>query len=163
MDLAGVNRKRLVIRVALFLLIVAFGFCLFYIGKEHEVLLDNKSVEINGKSYKAAEYMKVTIDGNDDKSMEFYADDRDVTKVSGPEHSIKVEIIDENTEKVLKSAERSFNFGKKSTLLISLPALVEGAEDVYLQLPAGMTQQEAENSATEEKAGTSGQGPALSD
>ena len=162
MNLADVNKKRLVLRIALIILLIAFGFALFYIGKEHEVLFDNKSVEINGKSYKAAEYMKVTIDGKEDKSMEFYADDRDVMKMSGPEHSIKVEIIDEDTEKVIKSAERSFNFGTSSTLLISLPALAENAPDVYLPLPTGMTQQQAENTATEVETGIT-EGPSTSE
>ena len=48
MTLENVNKKRLVIRVVLLALIVAFGFLLFYIGKQHEVLLDNKEVEIAG-------------------------------------------------------------------------------------------------------------------
>ena len=46
MTLENVNKKRLVIRVVLLALIVAFGFLLFYIGKQHEVVLDNKEVEI---------------------------------------------------------------------------------------------------------------------
>lgn len=135
MTLENVNKKRLVIRVVLLALIVAFGFLLFYIGKQHEVLLDNKEVEIAGKSYKAPEYMVVTINGDEEKSMEFYPDDRDVVKLDGPTHSIKVAVVNEDTEEVIKTVERSFNFGRTSALMISLPALLEGAPDVYLPLP----------------------------
>ncbi|MCE5201077.1 MAG: hypothetical protein LLF78_00990 [Synergistaceae bacterium] len=136
MTFKNVNRKRLVIRLILIILLVVLGFGLYYIGKEHEVLLDNKTVDIGGKSYEAAKFMVVTVDGKEDKSIELYADDRDVVKVSGPSHKIKVDIVNEDTEQVIKSVERSFNFGTDPKVMISLPALAEDAPDVYLPLPA---------------------------
>lgn len=148
MSFENINKKRLVIRIALLALIVAFGFFLFYIGKQHEVLLDNKEVEISGKTYTPAEYMVVTINGDEENTLEFYPDDRDVAKLNGPSHTIKVQIVNEETEEVIKTVERSFNFGRTGNLMISLPALAEDAPDVYLPLP-NANQDDEENDDAE--------------
>ncbi len=141
MNIGTVNKKRLVIRLGLLSVVVAIGFLLFYLGKEHEILLDNKTAEIKGIKYQAAQYVKITINGDEKNSIELYSDERDVVKLSGPDHSVKVEIIDENTEKVVKSAEKDFNFGRTSSLMISIPAVAENAPDVYLPLPGAMAPQ----------------------
>lgn len=131
-----INKKRLVIRLVLLALIILLGFGLYYIGKEHEILIDNKDVEIAGTSYEAAEYLVVTVNGDEENTIELYKDERDEIRVSGPKHKIKVDILDEDTEEVLKSNEMQFNFGRKNKLMISLPALAEGAPDVYLPHPS---------------------------
>lgn len=146
-----VNKKRFVIRIVLLLLILAFACFLFRIGKEHEVLLDNKDVSIAGTDYKAAEYMRVRINGSEESEMEFYAGDRDVVKLQGPSHSIKVTILEEDTEKVIKETEQKFDFGTESRLMISLPALAQGAANVYLPLPSQQDTQDAENKKEEAK------------
>lgn len=162
MESAGVNKKRLVIRIVLLLMLVAFGFLLFYIGKEHELLLDNKSVAIGGKSYAAAEFMRITINGDEKKTIELYANERDIAKVSGPRHTIKVEIVNEDTEEIIKSVERSLNFGTMPSLMISLPALAGEASDVYLPLPREFNAEEEEEAATKEEKIETGV-PVLSD
>lgn len=130
-----VNKKRLVIRLILFSLLIVLSFVLFYFGKEHEILFDNKTVDIDGKTYEAAKYVRVTVDGDENGSLELSAKDRDMVKVKGPKHTIKVEIVDEDTEKVIKTEERVFNFGRTSSFMISVPAVAEKASDVYLPLP----------------------------
>lgn len=77
------NKKRLIIRIVLLAALILLCFGLYYIGKEHEVLLDNKTVTIAGKEYAAIPYMTLVVDGNEEKEMEFYADDRDVVKLAG--------------------------------------------------------------------------------
>ena len=135
MNNGSVNKKRLVIRLVLLSLLIVIGFFLYYYGKEHEILLDNKTVEINGKSYEAAEFVRITINGDAGKAIELYAKERDVVKVTGPNHTIKVEIVDEDSDKVIKTEERVFNFGRTSSLMISVPAVAEKAAEVYLPLP----------------------------
>ncbi len=49
----------------------------------HEILLDNKTVEINGQSYKAVEFVRITINEDAEKPIELYGKERDVVKVSG--------------------------------------------------------------------------------
>ena len=135
MNNGAVNKKRLVIRLILFSLLVVLSFVLFYFGKEHEILFDNKTVDIEGKTYEAVKYVRVTVNGDEKGSLELTAKDRDMVKVKGPKHTIKVEIVDEDTEKVIKTEERIFNFGRTSSFMISVPAVAEKAPDVYLPLP----------------------------
>ena len=135
MNIGTVNKKRLVIRLTLFFLLIVLAFLLFYFGKEHVIMFDNKTVDINGKTYEAFQYVRVIVDGDEKGSLELYSEDRDVVNVSGPKHTIKVEIVDEDTDKVIKTEERIFNFGKTSSLMISVPAFAEKAADVYLPLP----------------------------
>ncbi|MCE5184428.1 MAG: hypothetical protein AGIKBDMD_01912 [Synergistaceae bacterium] len=165
MNNGSVNKKRLVIRLVLLALLVALCFFLYYYGKEHEVLLDNKTVEINGQSYEAAEFVRITVNGDAKNKIELYAKERDVVKVNGPNHTIKVEIIDEDSDKVIKTEERDFNFGKTSSFMISVPAVAEKAPDVYLPLPGSMVQAPAPETEPEAATETTGEiePPALSD
>jgi len=136
MNNGTVNKKRLVIRLVLLALLVALGFLLYYYGKEHEVLLDNKTVNIGGQTYEAAEFVRITVNGDTDKQIELYAKERDMVKVTGPRHTIKVEIVDEDSDEVLRTEERVLDLGKASSVMISVPAVAEKAPDVYLPLPA---------------------------
>lgn len=167
MNNGSVNKKRLVIRLVLLSFLIVFGFFLYYYGKEHEILLDNKTVEINGKNYEAAEFVRITVNGDAAKQIELYAKERDLVKVTGPKHTIKVEIVDEDSDKVIKTEERVFNFGKTSSLMISVPAVAEKAPDVYLPLPGSMTQAPAPQTAPETEKKTTEDmeidAPALSD
>ena len=169
MNNGSVNKKRLVIRLILLALLVVLCFLLYYYGKEHEILLDNKTVEINGQSYEAAEFVRITINGDSKNPIELYAKERDVVKVTGPSHTIKVEIVDEDSDKVIKTEERDFDLGKISSLMISIPAVAEKAPDVYLPLPGAMTQAPAPEPETapateaEEAPGAEIAAPALSD
>ena len=167
MNNGPVNKKRRLIRLVLVFALIIMGFLLYYYGKEHEILFDNKTVEINGQSYEAAEFVRITVNGDEMKALELYSNERDLVKVTGPKHAVKVEIIDENTDKVIKSEERIFNFGKTSSLMISVPAVAEKAQDVYLPLPNSMTQAEAPEPAPAGKTGTPGdiemEAPAISD
>ena len=150
MNNGAVNKKRLVIRLILFSLLVVLSFVLFYFGKEHEILFDNKTVDIEGKTYEAVKYVRVTVNGDEKGSLELTAKDRDMVKVKGPKHTIKVEIVDEDTEKVIKTEERIFNFGRTSSFMISVPAVAEKAPDVYLPLPGNTTESPLPDPAEQE-------------
>lgn len=145
----NLNKKRLVIRIILLALLVGLCFALFYIGKVHEVLMDNKTVSIDGKEYQAIPYMNVIVDGDEEKSLEFYADDRDAVKLQGPSHTLTIKVIDEQSEKVLKTVEYKLPLGTKSSVMVSLPAIVDGATSVELPLPT-LESQEATEEQTEE-------------
>ena len=168
MDTGSVSKRRRVIRLLLISALIMMGFLLYYYGKEHEILFDNKAVEINGQSYAAAEFARITVNGDENKAMELYSNERDLVRVTGPKHTVKVEIIDENTEKVIKSEERIFDFGKTSSLMISVPAVAEKAQDVYLPLPGTMDESaapETTGTGTEAAPGTGSEigAPVLSD
>ncbi len=131
----NVNKRRLVIRIALVVLLVLLCFGLYYIGKEHDVYVDNKTVTIDGKEYQEIEYLALVIDGNEDGSVEYFAGDRDVVKLQGPNHTIKIIVMDEDSEEVIKTVERKLSLGTIPAIMVSMPAIAEEAENVELPLP----------------------------
>lgn len=148
----NINKKRLVIRLTLVALLVLLCFGLYYIGKEHEVLLDNKTAELAGKEYKEIPYMTVVVDGDEEREMEFYAGDRDVVKLQGARHKIVIKVINEQSEKVEKTVEYDLNLGTVSNIMFSLPAIVDGAPNPELPIPTEqqVQEQQAENEAESE-------------
>jgi hypothetical protein len=154
--MANINKKRVVIRIIAFLCVVAVACGLFYIGKQHNILLDNRKATIEGKEFDAAKYVRVVIDGNEKDYIEFAADDRDAVDLEGPFHTVKVIEMDEDTEKVIKTVERKMNFGVENAKMLSLPAILAEAPNVDLPLPENMQQAEeaAEETQTSENEGT---------
>lgn len=131
----NVNKRRLVIRIALVVLLVLLCFGLYYIGKEHDVYVDNKTVTIDGKEYREIEYLALVIDGDEDGSVEYFAGDRDVVKLQGPNHTIKIIVMDEDSEEVIKTVERKLSLGTIPAIMVSMSAIAEEAENVELSLP----------------------------
>ena len=107
--------------------LVALGFWLFYVGREHQILLDNKNV--NG--LKALEQVNVSINGGE--LAELMPGDRDMRKAVGPEFEVKAEILDDNGE-VVSTITKTVKIGCVKNMTISLPALAAGSEDFTLPL-----------------------------
>ena len=154
--MANINKKRLVIRIIAFLCVIAVACGLFYIGKQHNVLLDNRSATIDGKQFEASKYVRVIVDGNEKDYIEFEADDRDAVNLEGPFHTIKVVEMDADTEKVTKTVERKMNFGVVGAEMLSLPAILAEASNIDLPLPQNMQQAEeaAQETQTRESEGS---------
>ena len=68
--------------------LLALGVALFYVGREHQIFLDNKTIEADGKTFKAMEQVNVSVNGGD--PVELLARDRDVVKTVGPSFSLRV-------------------------------------------------------------------------
>ena len=154
--MANFNKKRLVIRIIAFLCVIAVACGLFYIGKQHSILLDNRKATIDGKEFDAAKYVRVIVDGNEKDYIEFAADDRDAVNLEGPFHTIKIVEMDEDTEEVIKTVERKMNFGVVNAQMLSLPAILAESQNVDLPLPENMQQAEeaAQETQTSENEGT---------
>lgn len=131
----NVNKRRLVIRVALVVLLVLLCFGLYYIGKEHDVYVDNKTVTIDGREYQEIEYLALVVNGDEKDSVEYFAGDRDVLKLQGPNHTLKIIVMDEDTEEVIKTVERKLSLGTTPAIMVSMPAIAEEAENIELPLP----------------------------
>ena len=142
----NINKKRLVIRLALVALLVLLCFVLYYIGKEHEVLLDNKNVTIEGREY-----------------QEIYAGDRDVVKLKGPSHTLKISVINEDTEEVTKTVEYKLSLRSISSTMYSLPAIVESAPNAELPLPNANAVEESSGGDAQQETIPSTEAPVLSD
>ena len=108
--------------------LIALGFWLFYVGREHQIFLDNKAVN----DYKPLEQVNVSINGGEPE--ELMARDRGMKKSVGPEFELKAEILDEKGE-VVNTITRTVKIGCSKDIMISLPMLAGGAEDFVLPSP----------------------------
>ena len=141
-----IKGRQTMICIIMTALLVLLGCALFYYGKDHDIILDNKSVVIDGVCYEAIPYLTAAIDGNSETELEFYPDDRDMAKVSGPRHTIKIAVVNEETEEIVKTVERTPSLGISPSVMLSLPVVVAEASDVMLPLPKTNAPQDDGNS-----------------
>ena len=124
--------QRLVVLAAL----IALGLWLFYIGREHQIFLDNKTLG----DFKALEQVNVSINGGE--ILELMTRERDVKKIVGPEFEIKAEIFNEDGEIINTVTKKvklmpdcvNYNFGSKD-IMINLPAFAAGSENFIVPAP----------------------------
>ena len=57
-----IKGRQTMIRIIMTALLVLLGCALFYYGKDHDIILDNKSVVIDGVCYEAIPYLTAAID-----------------------------------------------------------------------------------------------------
>jgi hypothetical protein len=124
---------RAVQRLIALCLILLLSAWLFYIGREHQVFLDNKTVEAGGKSFRALAFVRVSVAGK--PSVELLPRDRDVTAAAGPRFTVRVEVMDEFGEEVEKVVEKEITPGFSGDMMISLPLLAAGRDDFVLPPP----------------------------
>lgn len=108
--------------------LVALGFWLFYVGREHKIFLDNKAVN----DYAPLEQVNVSINGGE--AAELMPKDRDMRKAVGPEFELKAEIFDEKGE-IINTITRKVIIGCSKDIMISLPILAGGSEDFVMPSP----------------------------
>lgn len=108
--------------------LVALGFWLFYIGREHRIFLDNKAVN----DYKPFELVRVSLNGGE--PAELMAGDRDMRKVTGPEFELRAEILNDD-EEVINTITRKLKIGCSKDIMISLPVLAAESGDFVLPMP----------------------------
>jgi hypothetical protein len=118
------NRRRIV-QFCLILALIAFSAVLFVIGKGHQILIDNKRITVDGQRIDGYEWAYVYMNGAK-KPIEVEEDFREQAKVSGPWHSIKVEILE--NEKVVKTVERKFTLSLADSFILNLQLMVEEKE-----------------------------------
>ncbi|MBQ9565078.1 MAG: hypothetical protein IJU98_05770 [Synergistaceae bacterium] len=125
---------RILERTLVLALLIALGTWLFYIGREHQVFLDNKSIERDGKNFRALEQVNVSVNGG--TPVELLARDRDVAVTVGPKFSLRVEILDSMGGDVERVVELSLEPGFDKDLMVSLPLLAALRADFILPPPA---------------------------
>ena len=115
-------------RIVLLAGLCALGVWLFYIGREHQIFLDNKTFG----EYKALEQVNVSINGG--RAVELMSRERDMKKAVGPTFELKAEVFDEDGE-IVNTITRTLTLGCSKDVMISLPALAGGAEGFVLPAP----------------------------
>lgn len=110
--------RRLLVRVVLSAVYVGLMAVVFYFGKGHTILLDNKDSEDG--TLKAYEEVSVSVDG--EEAIDFMSGDRDMIKVRAQSHTIKVTVNGQVTEKKI-----TVPVGMEMAL-VSIPKLAAGRE-----------------------------------
>lgn len=116
--------QRLVVLAGL----IVLGVWLFFIGREHQVYLDNRA--LNG--YKPLEQVNVSVNGG--KVSELMPRDRDVRKVVGIKFEVKAEIFNDKRE-VSDTIIKTIYPKCSKDIMINLPALAAGDEGFIIPAP----------------------------
>ena len=115
-------------RIILIGVLFALGFWLFWIGREHQIFLDNKTLG----EFKALEQVNVSING--ERAIELMARERDMRKAVGPKFELRAEVFDENGD-IVNTITRTIEPGCSKDIMINLPALSGGAEEFIVPAP----------------------------
>ena len=110
------------------LALVAFSIFLYHSGKGYTLIFDNRNITLGEKSYKAPEYVQVTLDGKG-RPLEIMGGDRDIMTVMGKKHVLKVDILSDDEETVMATIERPFTVRYDGGNLLNIPAFLSGDAD----------------------------------
>ena len=115
-------------RIILLAALCGLGVYLFYIGREHQIFLDNKTLG----EYKALEQVNVSINGGE--AVELMERERDMRKAVGPSFELKAEIFDDNGN-VANTLTKTITPAFSKDIMINLPALAGGSEGFIVPAP----------------------------
>ncbi|MBQ3646623.1 MAG: hypothetical protein II960_08495 [Synergistaceae bacterium] len=115
-------------RLVLVAALIALGIWLFYIGREHQIFLDNKTFG----DFKALEQVNVSI--NNGETVELMPRERDMKKVVGSKFEIKAEVFDDKGE-ISNTITKIINLCFSKDIMINLPAFAGGAENFIVPSP----------------------------
>ncbi|RRD64754.1 DUF6672 family protein [Fretibacterium sp. OH1220_COT-178] len=134
---------RVLQRTVVLLALIALGVGLFYMGREHQVFLDNRTIEAGGATFRALEQVNVSVNGGE--PIELLERDRDVVRTVGPTLSVRVEVLDSMGGDVERTVDLVLRPGFRRDLMLSLPLVAAGRDDFVLPPPtAQQTAPEAE-------------------
>jgi len=120
---SSVRIRRLVVRAVLAVLYLALVVFIFVNGREHTILLDNKSAADG--SAQAFRRVKVYVDNR--PPVELFARDRDMVKVLGQRHRIRIE-----AQEGAKRLETEFTVPlTDNMILVSVPRMAAGFDDFW--------------------------------
>lgn len=136
MTVSDISKRRLAVRLLLLAALIGIAFWMHEIGKEYSVLVDNETVTINGTEYPAVARAEVFLDGDETKGLSFEAEDRLVLKMVGRGHILRVNLLEEDGETVIRTIERRININVDTTAwMISLPAVTADAPGIFIPNP----------------------------
>jgi len=125
--------RTFLMRLIAIVIILLFSVMLFFIGKQHTVLLDNKTITVNGEEIKALKMVEVQVNKLD--SLEFVPRDRDKVVVTRQKHTITVSYTDVDWNEI--SITRKFRLPLMEEMaIISIPTLVanpDAPQSVWLE------------------------------
>lgn len=121
-----VIKKRLIARTFAILLIVLLGFVMFRVGRKHTILLDNKTIEVQGEEFKALDVVDIQV--NKLEELELGKRDRDKAEVMGQSQKVKVTYTDSDWNETV--IERKIKVPHKDVMIVfSIPAFIQHPDD----------------------------------
>ncbi len=147
-------KKQLLIRIAFVLVLILIGVWMFFIGKQHTLLIDNKTVG----DIKALDAVYVTVDKGDE--IEVLKRMRDQSLVTGQSHKITITYTDSNWNEV--TIEKKINIPlNENMMLLSVPVLLSNPDApqsewlTHFESLAVTVDQDSEDVVLDETAGLS--------
>lgn len=116
--------QRLVVLAAL----IALGIWLFYIGREHQIFLDNKT----SGDFKAFEQVNISVNGGEE--IELMQRERNVAKVVGPKFEIEAKIFNEDGE-ISNVVKRTVKICFSKDIMINMPIFAVSNDGFILPAP----------------------------
>jgi len=120
-------------RLVAILLVLLFAVFLFFLGRQHTVLVDNKTITVEGKEYRALQLVEIQVDKQ--PSMELAARDRDKFEVTKQSHTVTMTFTDSNWDE--KTIVRKIKIPLMEDMaMILIPVLAanpEADQSVWLQ------------------------------
>lgn len=121
-------KRRLIIRIAFVLLLILLGIWMFFIGKQHTLLLDNMTVG----DYRALDLVYVSVDGGDE--LELTRRMRDQAIVTAQTHTVRITYTDSSWNEV--TIEKKIHIPlNENMMLLSIPTLIadpDAPQEVWL-------------------------------
>jgi len=118
------SSRSLMQRSALMLALLVLSAWLFYIGKAHTLLIDTNAVTLDGREFKSAEAITVSVDGKTPEDMG--RAERILVSVSGQEHTIAIEVATGSGGE--RKVEKRFAVPTfMDSALVSIPAILGDA------------------------------------
>lgn len=110
--------RKFFIRIAAVLIIIIIGVVMFFIGKEHTILIDNFSQG----DYKALDYFEVSVDGSPILDMSRMM--REQFTVTGQKHTVLIQWEDEASGQMLAVTFKITVPLMQDMVLLSIPTFM---------------------------------------
>ncbi len=118
------NKRTLIFRSGLVLILLVIAALMFVIGRGHTVYFDNKSMEYNGQSVKTPYKIEVNVDG--ERVAKLYDDERGMAQAMGQNFSMVVEITQEKGGDPVASAISLKLPYSMDGIILNIPAMMAG-------------------------------------
>lgn len=118
--------RRTIVRICALIVIILLAFSMYRVGRQHSILLDDKTVTVQGQEYKALDIVEVQVDKQD--SIELAKRDRDVAVVTGQSHKIKVTYTDDQWNEIELERKVKIPFADEM-IIFSVPAFIANPDD----------------------------------
>ena len=126
------NKKTLIIRIAVILILIVICAVMFVIGRGHTIYVDNKTIEYNGQEIGSKSEVDVYF--NDELVTELYKGERTSFKILGQTLKFKISVKERQNSMTMDEYEIEYKIPyNMDGIILNLPALIEGAsEEEYL-------------------------------